>query len=90
MTSSPLVAAWMMLIAIGFATTLSTLIEPSGPMGRIVVAIVVLALAALKARVILGRYLGLAASRFWTRGFDFAVGGFLTVALVLYTLGTSP
>lgn len=87
MTSRPLLEAWGILVALGMATTLLTLGEPGGRAGRMLVAASVLALAGLKARLILGRYLGLAASPFWRRAFDLAGALFLTVCFVIYLMG---
>ncbi|MBC7153389.1 MAG: nitric oxide reductase F protein [Rhodobacteraceae bacterium] len=44
----------------------------------------ILALAWLKARVILARYLGLAAAPFWRRGFEVALALFCLLLLGLY------
>lgn len=46
-----------------------------------------LAIAGLKARTILGRYLELAHSAFWTKLFDLVIGLFLMIAFVLYAAG---
>ena len=45
---------------------------------------IILTLAWLKARVILGRYLGLAAAPFWRRGFNLSLALFCLLLLGLY------
>ncbi len=86
MPSRSLVHAWGALVVLSGATTLLTLSHSAAP-ARPIVAVAVLVLAGLKARVILSRYLGLDASRFWTRSFDLLIGGFLSIAYVLYLFG---
>jgi hypothetical protein len=44
-------------------------------------------LAGLKARIILGRYLGLKQSKFWMHLFDAAIVLFMAIAMTLYLLG---
>lgn len=83
MTSKQMIEAWGLLVALSLATTALTLIEASGPV-RVAIGGAVLALAGLKARIILSRYLHLARSRFWTRSFDMAIGLFLLIAFVLF------
>lgn len=68
------------------ATTLLSILQPSVP-ARLAVAAAVLVLAGLKARVILSSYLGLDATRFWTRSFDLVIGCFLSIAYTLYLFG---
>ena len=80
-----LVRSWVLLVVLSFGTTLMTLPELSGHWSRAAAA-VVLILAGLKARIILQRYLELAASRFWTNTFDFAIAGFLLLAFATYML----
>jgi len=81
-----LVAAWGALVALSVATTVLSLIDAAGP-ARALSAAAVIVLAGLKARVILARYLGLAQSRFWTRGFDGVLGVFLALAFGIYLVG---
>lgn len=85
MPARDLVHAWMALLLLSLATVL---IASAGTAGSAWMAGGVLALAGLKARVILSRYLGLAVSRFWTRVFDLAIGLFLAAALALYLFGS--
>ncbi len=85
-TTRPLIAAWVGLVAAGLGTTLVTLL-PRADIGGRIAAASVLALAGLKSAIILRRYLGLAASAFWTRGFDLVIGLFLLLAYGLYLLG---
>ena len=68
--------AWLALIAMSFA---STGLAASGSRGA-GFGLVVLALAGLKARVILSAYLGLSAAPSWQRGFDLV----LALLLVLF------
>ncbi len=86
MPSNALVRAWMLLVGLSLATTALTLIEADGPLG-LTVAAGVLALAGLKARIILARYLSLAGSRFWMASFSGAIGGFLVLAFVVHIIG---
>lgn len=86
MHSKALIEAWVTLVVLSAATTAMTLIDASGTV-RIAVAAGVLMLAGLKARVILGSYLQLRHSQFWTRAFDLAVGCFLLICFVVYMLG---
>ena len=68
--------AWVALIALSVA---STGLAASGARGAGFV-LVVLALAGLKARVILSAYFGLSAAPSWQRGFDLV----LALLLVLF------
>lgn len=77
--------AWIILLVLSVATTGLTLV--GGPSG-LVTAGVLLAIAGLKARTILGQYLELSHSTFWTKLFDLVIGLFLLIAFVLYAAGT--
>lgn len=77
--------AWIILLVLSVATTGLTLFD--GPSG-LVTAGLVLAIAGLKARIILGQYLELSHSAFWTKLFDLVIGVFLMIAIVLYAAGT--
>jgi hypothetical protein len=81
-----LIEAWAGLVLLSVGTTLVTLYELS-PQGRWVAPAVVLGLAGLKARIILGRYLGLKQSKFWMHLFDAAMLLFMAIAMTLYLLG---
>lgn len=85
MTIKPMIEAWVILVALSLATTVSTLVDASGAV-RLAVGGTVLALAGLKARVILARYLHLARSAFWMRSFDLAIGLFLLIAFSLFVM----
>ncbi len=87
MPARDLVKAWMALIALSLGTVLVASDTVSAHGGMIAGA-AVLVLGGLKARVILGRYLGLSGSRFWTRTFDLAIGLFLALAFALYAIGS--
>jgi nitric oxide reductase NorF protein len=82
-----LVEAWAILVVLSFGTVLLAAYGTAGSNGTLVAG-GVLALAGLKARVILSRYLGLAQSRFWTRVFDVIVGLFLIASFVVFLAGT--
>lgn len=83
MTRRALYIAWGSLIALSLASTLLSLpaVWTQWPMAT---GITVLLLAWLKARVILMRYLGLAAAPTWRRGFDFALAVLCLLMLGLY------
>jgi hypothetical protein len=68
--------AWLVLLALSAGSTLAAGSGLAGPM----LALIVLALAWAKARVILGAYLGLQEAPRWQRGFD------LGLALLLITM----
>lgn len=72
--------AWLGLMAASLATTALSLVPSTGP----AIGAAILALAYIKARIILRRYLGLQASRFWRAGFDAVIIGFLLIAFALY------
>lgn len=86
MPARDLVQAWGALVVLSIGTVLIASAGASGRGGAFMAA-GVLALAGLKARVILARYLGLAGSRFWMRTFDLVIGIFLALAFGLYALG---
>lgn len=86
MAARALVQAWGMLLALSFSTTALTLVDR--PVAtRMGIAVLVLVLAGVKARIILARYLGLAASHFWTWAFDVALGLFIAIAVAIYLIG---
>ncbi|MGB4829362.1 MAG: cytochrome C oxidase subunit IV family protein [Paracoccaceae bacterium] len=76
---SPVTRAWAILLALSAA---STGLAASGIAGA-GLSLSVLVLAGMKARVILGAYLGLASAPSWQRGFDLTLGLFLAVLAVL-------
>ncbi|KUO58480.1 MAG: hypothetical protein APF80_01630 [Alphaproteobacteria bacterium BRH_c36] len=81
--SRDLVTAWAALAGLSAGTTLLAAFKDKG-FDPNWLAFGILVLAGLKARLILGRYLGLRASRFWTRGFDLATGIFLITCFTLF------
>lgn len=64
----------------------SSLLSFSGGWAKwpVAAAVVVMALAWQKARIILGKYLGLVQAPAWQRGFDVALTGVCLLLLVLY------
>jgi hypothetical protein len=86
MPARDLLAAWIALVVFSIGTVLIASIGASWDRGALIAA-GVLALAGLKARVILARYLGLSDSRFWTHTFDLVIGAFLALAFGLYVFG---
>ncbi len=87
MPDRDLVKAWGALLVLSIGTVLIASIGAVGDRGTLAAA-AVLALAGVKAHVILTRYLGLSGSRFWTHTFDLAIGIFLAVAFGLYVFGS--
>ncbi len=87
MPARDLIEAWVALIVLSFGTVLIAWSDTSGR-GGMLVAAGVLALAGIKARVILARYLGLSEARFWLRAFDLAIGLFLALSFALYAFGS--
>ena len=72
--------AWLALLALSFASALLTMLAlPPEIVGG---GILLLALA--KARVILARYLDLADSPAWLRGFTLVLAGFSILVFALY------
>jgi hypothetical protein len=86
MTARGLIEAWAALVALSMGTAALTVVAASGST-RIAIAAGVLALAGLKSRVILARYLRLNQSPFWTRLFDMVLAIFLGIAFTAYLLG---
>ena len=74
---------WLWLAGLSLITTLLARFAPTGALW---VAPAFLLLAGWKARQLLGGYLGLGASRFWSRFFNTFVTVFLLAALALYLL----
>jgi hypothetical protein len=77
--------AWAALIALSLGSTAVSLWHWPPNLTAMTGALI-LTLAWLKARVILARYLGLAAAPFWRRGFDLALALFCLLLLGLYLL----
>lgn len=81
--TDPLTRAWLALIALGLATTaLAARIGETGSTPWL--GALILAIALLKMRLILTRYLGLAEAPFWRRGFTATLAAFVLLLLALY------
>lgn len=85
MVCDPLLRAWVALLGLSLGSTALSL-RPWSPELAAPAGSLILALAWLKARVILARYLGLAAAPSWRRGFDLALGLFCLLLLGLYLM----
>jgi len=83
--SDPLLRAWAVLMALSLATTGLAAALGAGWEGPATGA-AVLVLAALKMRLILRRYLGLAAAPAWRGGADFVLGAGMALMLGLYLI----
>lgn len=83
MTGRHLFAAWLGLVGLSLGSTLLSLPAIGRGPGW-ALGLCVLILAGLKARIILSRYLGLAAAPFWQRGFDISLVLFCGLLLGLY------
>ena len=82
MTRNPLFRAWLALVLLSAA---STVVALSLPRLQVTIAgTIILTLAWLKARMILSRYLGLAAVPVIARGFGLVLAVYMLVALGLY------
>ena len=77
-----LTGAWLALLALSLASTLLTLMKTPDAL----IAGGILLLALIKARVILARYLDLAESPGWLRGFTLVLTGFSAVIFALYLI----
>lgn len=85
MLRDPILRAWLWLI--GFSLGSTALALWNWPASLTAVAgTAILLLAWAKARVILRRYLGLAAAPFWLRGFSLSLGLFCLLLLGLYVI----
>lgn len=85
LAADPLLRAWAWLMAASAATAVLTLATDGAPLGPLAAA-ALLALAGVKAALILRRYLGLEAAPFWRRGFEAALGGALLLFLGLFLI----
>lgn len=85
MTTHALISAWIALLIFSFGSTLIS-VWPVPPLWQAPAGAVILGLAWLKSRVILSRYLGLAAAPFWARGFAISLALFCALLLGLYLL----
>ncbi|MFZ1469505.1 MAG: cytochrome C oxidase subunit IV family protein [Paracoccaceae bacterium] len=75
--------AWIFLLILSAASTLLAVWGKDGPW----LAVAVLVLAGIKARVILSAYLGLRDAPDWQRGFDLALGLLLVTLCGLAVAG---
>ena len=85
MISRWLISGWMFLLVLCFASTLISL-WPVPVHWQALSGALILGLAWLKARVILGRYLGLAQAPFWARGFGISLALFCAFLLGFYLI----
>lgn len=85
MATDPLMRAWAWLLALSLGSTVVSLWAWPDGLAPLAGA-TILVLAWLKARVILARYLGLAAAPFWRRGFDISLALFCLLLLGLFLL----
>ena len=76
---------WAWLLALSLLSTLAARLVTAGTDAPAVGALI-LVLAWLKARLILARYLGLAAAPFWGRGFGMVLAAYMIGLLVLYLM----
>ena len=85
MTRDPLTRAWAALLVLSVASTVIALLLPGlAPNALRVAGVAILVLAWLKARVILGRYLGLAYYPAVGRGFGLVLALVMALAGGLY------
>lgn len=83
MTPPSLPRAWIALLGLSLGSTLIAALVGHG-MGRTAVGAAILALAWMKARIILSRYLGLWQAPGWRVGFNWALGFFCLILLGLF------
>lgn len=84
----PLTRAWIWLVALSLGSTVIASAVGARLSGALPLAgAAILVLAWAKARIILDRYLGLAAAPFWHRGFSTVLGLYALGLLALYLLG---
>lgn len=77
--------AWAWLLLLSLASTGAALTVEAGFAGPLAGA-AILAFGYLKARIILNRYLGLARTAFWRRGFSLVLGVYMLMLLGLYLI----
>jgi len=83
--ADPLLRAWGWLVGLGLATTAAAGGVSSGAAVP-VLGVLLLAVAFLKARLILGRYLGLDRAPAWRRAFLGAIAALLMLLAGLYLI----
>ncbi len=79
--------SWIFLALLSFASTALAQWDAAG-LARALAGATILTLAYFKARLILGRYLGLAAAPYWYRGFSLVIALYMILLLALYLAGT--
>ncbi|GAB4361573.1 MAG: hypothetical protein Kow00114_16180 [Kiloniellaceae bacterium] len=79
--------SWIFLALLSLASTALAQLDASGIVQAIAGA-AILTLAYFKARLILGRYLGLAEAPYWYRGFNLVTALYMILLLALYLAGT--
>ena len=90
MMQNKLIRAWIALLVLSMASTgVAVFIDRGATDGNpnhiaALSGAIILTLALIKARIILTRYLGLEATRFWRRGFNFALTVYALLLLGLY------
>lgn len=83
--TDPLIRAWALLIALSALATAVAVLRPANPRWAVIaVGAMILALAWIKARVILNSYLELSAHPGPRRAFGAVLGTWALAALVLY------
>jgi nitric oxide reductase NorF protein len=88
MLKTGLIRAWLMLMVLSSISTFVAVFIDRGHVASTTATAgagaVILLLSLIKGRIILSRYLGLEKTRFWRRGFNFALGSFSVLLLGLY------
>lgn len=77
--------SWGWLLILSLASTAIAFSVTQGIAGPLAGA-AILFLAYMKARLILARYLGLAESPSWYRGFKLVIGGYMILLLLIYLI----
>lgn len=86
MQSQTIIRAWVSLIALSLVSTgMAHLINNNSYVTYGVILVILVAW--MKARIILGTYLELNHAPFWRRGFNVALTAFALAALGLYLIG---
>jgi hypothetical protein len=87
MTRGSLLRAWGWLVGLSAASTVIAVMVSQSALADTAATLagtVIVTLAWAKARLILARYLGLAAAPFWQRGFEIVLGLYVVLLLALY------
>ena len=90
MLKDKLIRAWIALLVLSATSTAVAIIIDRGRTSEaagwapVAAGVIILLLALVKGRIILSRYLGLEATRFWRRGFNTALTLYALVLLGLY------